>query len=113
MGAILTRRWGVYSNGLTTRTDYDTLGRVTRVSSPVADYRYEYDDVGNRTYMQRYHRPGQPADVYQYDALYQLAQVWYGADSTDPISITAYDHLQQYDLDNLGNRLEGTARWHR
>ncbi|RLC79879.1 MAG: hypothetical protein DRJ03_22670 [Chloroflexi bacterium] len=95
-----------YPNGLTTRTDYDTLGRTTLVSSTVAGYAYGYDAAGNRTYMQRLHRPGQPADVYQYDALYQLTQVWYGADSTDPGSIIAYDHLQWYDLDSLGNRLE-------
>jgi RHS repeat-associated protein len=66
------------------------------------------DDADNRTYMQRYHVTGQPADVYQYDGLYQLAQVWYGADATDPLSITSYAHLQGYDLDLLGNRLEVT-----
>jgi YD repeat-containing protein len=65
-----------YPNGLTTHSAYDTLGRTTQVSSTVADYRYGYDDVGNRTYAQRYHQPGHPADVYQYDALYQLTQVW-------------------------------------
>jgi RHS repeat-associated protein len=95
-----------YPTGLTTHIAYDTLGRTTQVSSTVADYRYGYDAVGNRTYAQRYHQPGQPADVYQYDALYQLTHAWYGADSTDPGSITAYDRLQWYDLDTLGNRLE-------
>jgi hypothetical protein len=35
-----------YANGLTTRLDYDTLGRTTRPSSAVADYRYGYDDAG-------------------------------------------------------------------
>jgi YD repeat-containing protein len=49
-----------YSNGLTTRIDYDTLGRATQISSSVADYRYGYDAVGNRTYLQRYHQSGQP-----------------------------------------------------
>jgi hypothetical protein len=43
--------------------------------------------------MQRYHVTGQPADVYQYDGLYQLVQVWYGADATDPLSIASYAHL--------------------
>ena len=95
-----------YANGLTTRTDYDALYRVKRVSSAVADYRYGYDAAGNRTYMQRWHKPGQPADVYQYDNLYQPAQVWYGADAATPGAITSYDSLQWYDLDNLGNRLE-------
>lgn len=95
-----------YANGVTTRTDYDAVKRVTRVSSPVADYRYGYDGVGNRTYMQRVHQFGQPADVYQYDTLYQLTQVWYGADATNPDDITSYTGMAQYDLDALGNRLE-------
>jgi YD repeat-containing protein len=98
-----------YSNGLTTRVDYDTLGRTTQISSSVADYRYGYDAVGNRTYLQRYHQSGQPADVYQYDALYQLTLAWYGADSTDPGSITSYDLFQWYDLDDgdLGRMATG------
>ncbi|MCP4356607.1 MAG: RHS repeat protein, partial [Chloroflexi bacterium] len=95
-----------YANGITNRTDYDALYRTTRVSSAVADYRYGYDAAGNRTYMQRAHRTGQPSDVYEYDDLYQLTQVWYGADATNPTSINNYDSLQWYDLDNLGNRLE-------
>ena len=95
-----------YPSGTTTRTDYDALRRVTRVSSSVADYRYGYDAASNRTSMQRYQKAGHPADVYQYDGLYQLTQVWYGANATVPGSITAYDHLQRYDLDTLGNRLK-------
>ena len=95
-----------YANGITNRTDYDALRRTTRVSSAVADYRYGYDAASNRTYMQRWHETGHPDDVYQYDNLYQLTQVWYGADATDPGSITSYDSLQWYDLDSLGNRLE-------
>jgi RHS repeat-associated protein len=95
-----------YPSGTTTRSDYDALRRVTRVSSSVADYRYGYDAASNRTSMQRYQQADHPADVYQYDGLYQLTQVWYGANATSPGSITAYDHLQRYDLDTLGNRLE-------
>ncbi len=34
-----------------------------------------------------------------------MTQVWYGADSADPGSITTYDRLQTYDLDLAGNRL--------
>jgi RHS repeat-associated protein len=95
-----------YANGLANRTDYDTLGRTTRISSPVADYRYGYDAAGNRTYMQRALKPAQPADVYQYDNLYQVKQVWYGANATIPALITTYSQLQGYQLDELGNRLE-------
>jgi RHS repeat-associated protein len=95
-----------YPSGVETRSDYDALRRVTRVSSSVADYRYGYDAASNRTSTQRYQKAGHPADVYQYDGLYQLTQVWYGANATAPGSITAYDHLQRYDLDTLGNRLE-------
>ncbi len=100
-----------YANGVVNSTEYDALYRTTRVSAIVtdtviADYRYGYDDAGNRTYMQRWHEPDHPADVYEYDNLYQLIQVWYGADATAPISITNYAKLQWYDLDNLGNRLE-------
>lgn len=69
-----------YPNGLNTRTDYDTLYRTTRISSAIADYRYGYDNAGNRSYMQRWHETNHPSDVYQYDNLYQLTQVWYGAD---------------------------------
>jgi len=80
-----------------------------QASSPdqttLADYRYGYDAAGNRTYMQRVHKPGSPTDVYQYDGLYQLTKVWYGANATDPAAITAQDKLQSYKLDTVGNRL--------
>jgi len=42
-----------------------------------------------------------------YDS-YQLVQVWYGADATEPGSITNYNSLQDYDLDQMGNRLAVT-----
>ena len=47
-----------YDNGLTNRVDYNPLGWISQVrvndgSSDIVDYRYGYDDVGNRTYMQR------------------------------------------------------------
>ncbi|MGB0384815.1 MAG: kelch repeat-containing protein [Ardenticatenaceae bacterium] len=100
-----------YANGVTSLVETDALRRVTRLNSalgansPFADYRYGYDDAGNRTSMQRAHKPNQPADVYQYDGLYQLTQVWYGADSTDPDTITTQDVRKNYQLDTLGNRL--------
>jgi RHS repeat-associated protein len=100
-----------YGNGAVNRFDYDALRRTTRVqltanSNTLADYGYGYDDAGNRTYLQRSHLTGDPADVYQYDGLYQLTQAWYGADATAPGSITSYDDRQTYSLDTLGNRLE-------
>lgn len=94
-----------YANGLTNRTDYDALYRTTRLSSAVADYRYGYDAAGNRTYMQRAHKANQPADVYQYDKLYQVTQVWYGANATDPTAVTSFNHKQSYQLDLVYNRL--------
>lgn len=98
-----------HANGIASRTDTDALGNVTRVATgpdgALADYRYGYDNVGNRTFMQRAHAANDPADVYDYDNLYQLTQVWYEADATDPASVTTYDHLQNYDLDLVGNRL--------
>jgi hypothetical protein len=96
----------IHGNGLTTLAETDPLWRVTRLSSAAADYRYGYDNVGNRTFMQRAHTSGTPADVYQYDNLYQLTGVWYGADATEPSAITTYDRLQAYTLDPVGNRLE-------
>ena len=100
-----------HANGVSTVIETDTLRRTTRVNTVhggtlIADYRYGYDPAGNRTYMQRVHESGQPADVYEYDELYQLTQVWYGADATEPGAITGYDRLQWYDLDDVGNRLE-------
>jgi YD repeat-containing protein len=95
-----------HANGVTSLVETDSLRRVTRLNSalaantPFADYRYGYDDASNRTYMERYHKPNQPADVYQYDGLYQLTQVWYGADSTDPATITTQDVLQNYKTTN-------------
>ncbi len=80
------------------------------------DWSYAYDAAGNLTeqldangsgfasFMMAL--TGDPADVYQYDGLYQLTQAWYGADATTPGSITSYDDLQTYSLDTLGNRLE-------
>lgn len=95
-----------YGNERNTTVYFDAVRRITEVASALADYLYGYDDVGNRTYMQRWHKSGHPADVYEYDALYQLTQAWYGADATEPGSITSYDLFQQYDLDQMGNRLE-------
>ena len=94
-----------YANGLTTHQAYDTLYRTTHISSTVADYRYGYDAAGNPTYEQSFHKVGQPADVYLYDNLHQVTQVWYGADATDPSSVVNYDSWQQHNLDKLGNRL--------
>ncbi len=101
------------ANGLANRQDYDPLGRITQVTvndgaADVVNYGYGYDNVGNRTYMQRSHQPNQPADVYKYDGLYQLVNVWYGADATTPGAITSYASTQGYDLDDLGNRLAVT-----
>jgi len=95
-----------YANGTSIRTDFDSLGRITSVTSEVGDYQYGYDAAGNRTYVKRAHLPGQPADVYKYDDLYQVEQVWYGADATDPGAITTYEGIQGYNLDMLSNRLE-------
>lgn len=100
-----------YGNNAANRFDYDALFRTTQVqltsgANTLADYGYGYDNAGNRTYLQRNHLVGSPADVYQYDTLYQLTQAWYGADATTPGSITAYDDLQTYTLDTVGNRLE-------
>ena len=94
-----------YANGTTTRTDYDALRRTTRISSALADYRYGYDVASNRTYQQAWHDVGQPADVYAYDSLYQLSDVWYGADATAVGSITSYDRQQGFNMDRNGNRL--------
>lgn len=103
-----------YPNGLTNRVDYDALGRAEQVrvndgSNDIVDYTYGYDQVGNRTYMQRNHQLGQPADVYEYDGLYQLVNIWYGADATTPGAITSYESHEGYDLDVLGNRLTATT----
>ncbi len=98
-----------HANGVSAVTETDPLRRITRVrtagAATLADYRYGYDAAGNRTYMQRAHKPGSPADVYQYDGLYQLTRVWYGANATNPAAITAQDRLQSYQLDTVGNRL--------
>ncbi|MCP5101666.1 MAG: hypothetical protein GY943_39495, partial [Chloroflexi bacterium] len=100
-------------NGLINQVAYDAVGRITGMtvnngSSDIVDYGYGYDNVGNRTHMQRNHQPNQPTDVYEYDDLYQLVNVWYGADATTPAAITSYATTQNYDLDMLGNRLEVT-----
>jgi RHS repeat-associated protein len=94
-----------HANGTADQTETDALGRTTRVSSTVADYRYGYDAGGNRTFMQRWHQAGHPADVYGYDGLSQLTEAWYGANATSPAAITSYDTLQEYNLDRVGNRL--------
>ncbi|MCW5844574.1 MAG: right-handed parallel beta-helix repeat-containing protein, partial [Caldilinea sp.] len=100
-----------HANGVTTDNTVDPLYQILRVhtynpTATLADYRYAYDGLGNRTYMQRAHESGQPADVYLYDGLEQLIQVWYGANATDPAAISSYAKLQSYKLDALGNRLE-------
>lgn len=102
-----------YNNGMANRVAYDPRGRITQVavndgSGDIVDYRYGYDDVGNRTHVQRMHRAGQPYEVYEYDGLYQLVNAWYGADASDPATITTYDSVQGYDLDDMGNRLTVT-----
>lgn len=95
-----------YPNGLSKRLDYDALHRTTRVSSALADYRYGYDAASNRTYMERMHEAGSPADVYQYDKLYQVSQLWYGADAISPNDITSQEQRQVYEFDEMGNRLQ-------
>lgn len=94
-----------YGNGVTTSITYDRLYRTTAITSPLADYRYGYDMTGNVTFKQRAHQPDQPADVYRYDGLDRVTQVWYGADATTPEAITTQDQLQEYELDATGNRL--------
>lgn len=100
-----------YGNNTVNHFAYDPLYRTTSAqlsSGPLtlANYAYGYDLAGNRTYMQRLHKTGTPADVYQYDGLYQLTQVWYGANSISPAAITSYDDQHTYTLDTLGNRLD-------
>ncbi|MCP5094762.1 MAG: hypothetical protein GY943_04340, partial [Chloroflexi bacterium] len=102
------------TNNLANRQAYDPLGRINNVTvndglTDLVDYGYGYDNVGNRIYMQRNHELNQPADVYEYDNLYQLNHVWYGADATTSSTISSYDSTQTYDLDTLGNRLSVTA----
>ena len=99
-----------YGNSVVNRFDYDALFRTTSVqltsgATTLANYGYGYDDVGNRTYMQRNHVAGTPADVYAYDTLYQLTQTWYDADAVTPATLTTFSDQQTYTLDNLGNRL--------
>ncbi len=97
-----------HANGMTTRTDYDPLGRISRINSAITDFGYGYDAVGRRSYAQYNHKAGAPADLYRYDALGQLTEVWYGADTTDPGTFTGYDRAQSYDFDPVGNRLTVT-----
>ena len=94
-----------HGNSLYSQTATDALWRVTQVSSTLADYRYGYDDNGNRRFMQRVHDSGTPYELYQYDTQNQLTEVWTGADAADPDDLTDYEQHQAYDLDLLGNRL--------
>jgi RHS repeat-associated protein len=55
--------------------------------------------------MQRGHESGTPADVYEYDGLYQLTRVWYDTDATEPPAITSRDAVANYNLDVVYNRL--------
>jgi RHS repeat-associated protein len=100
-----------YANGVTMTLETDGPGRITRVQTigpggELADYAYGYDLAENRTSMQRAHESGSPADVYEYDGLYQLTRVWYGANTTAPGSITSYSAHQTFGLDMVFNRLE-------
>ena len=94
-----------HGNSLYSQTATDALWRVTQVSSTLADYHYGYDENGNRSFMQRAHQSGAPYELYQYDSLNQLSEVWTGADAADPEDLTDYEQHQAYDLDPLGNRL--------
>ncbi|MCP4397720.1 MAG: hypothetical protein GY801_10525 [bacterium] len=94
-----------HGNSLSSQTETDALWRITQVSSTLATYHYGYDENGNRTHMQRGHGPGASHEVYQYDTLNQLIEVWYGADDETPDDISDYERHQAYNLDPLGNRL--------
>jgi RHS repeat-associated protein len=94
-----------YATGVTETISLDALYRPVRISSSLADYRFGYDGAGNRTYRQRADLPGQPAEVYQYNSLYQVTNAWYGADSTSPGGINSADREVVYELDALANRL--------
>ncbi|MEM7534453.1 MAG: cytochrome D1 domain-containing protein [Chloroflexota bacterium] len=98
-----------YGNGVQNRVEFDALQRIERINATVFDLRYGYDGRNHRTFMQRTDTQisnTQTTDVYAYDGLYQLTDVWYGADATTPESITSSNRTQSFQLDALGNRLQ-------
>lgn len=100
-----------FGNGLVTEVVRDEIGRITTIEDGLRHYAYGYDAASNLTYQQHVHRTDSPTDVYAYDGLYQLSQVWYSADATAPISITTAATQQSYTNDTRFNRqsLDGTT----
>lgn len=93
-----------FENGILTTVARDEIGRITAIEDTLRHYAYGYDDAGNRTYQQHLYRLDTPADVYTYDGLYQVEDVWYGADATTPSGITSATNTQSYTHDTRYNR---------
>ncbi len=80
----------IYANGVRTEYNYDKVGRLAEISSPMGDIGYTYDRVGNRVTMIDHEGTHQ----YTYDRLYRLSKAMY------PDASQA-----GYTYDGVGNRL--------
>ena len=91
-----------YPNGLTSVSTFDSLNRVTSITTLDADdnvlirYAYDLDDTGRRTRLTEH--SGRVSD-YVYDDLYRLVQ----ESITDPVN---GDNLSTYTYGKTGNRTQ-------
>jgi RHS repeat-associated protein len=85
-----------YPNGLQTTQNYDTLNRLTGLSTPVSGYTYQLGPTGNRTSAAE--QTGRALN-WSYDGIYRLTNE---AIASDP---AGKDGAVAYGLDPVGNRL--------
>jgi RHS repeat-associated protein len=106
----------ILANGVTTQYQYDNANQVTNVwnkdgANTLSQYRYGYDDAGNRTSVLQI-RPANGTlttmgEAYYYDAADQLTNVLYNVQNiTGPSSgWTNYASSSRYTIDDVGNFL--------
>ena len=101
LGDRVTSR--AYSNGITESYTYDANNWVTSLihSDGVAQFNYALDNVGNKLYQEKVHRPSN-SEKYNYDKIYRLTAykegTLVGGDIPSPLTKT------QYSYDGVGNR---------
>ncbi len=102
-----------YGNGTLAAFQYDNNNQVTAITQQpngFLDYRYTYDEVGNRLTEEK-RQNTLLSQAYNYDAIYRLVQSKTGQLANQ--SIPSPTRSENFDLDAVGNRrsreLNGTS----
>jgi RHS repeat-associated protein len=89
-----------YPNGVTSQFSYDTLNRVTGLSSQPASYTYQRGPTGNITNATE--STGR-TEQWNYDGIYRLTS------ETISLAPSGHNGIASYSLDPVGNRLSDSS----